>query len=82
MSTALSAKPCDLDFLCSLKNQKLIDDNKTPTTQYRIPEDIARLYLVGDPEGVGGIWLNRDENGKIEPPEITLQKIDKGEIYR
>jgi len=66
----------------ALKNQMLMDDNKPPMTARRIPEDIAKLYLIGDPEGVGRIWLNRDENGKIEPPEITLDKIDKGEIYR
>ena len=50
--------------------------------EYRFSKDIVKLYLMGDSGGVGGIWLNRDENGKIEPPEITLDKIDKGEIYR
>ena len=66
----------------ALRNQKLIDSGIAPNTGYRLPKDIARWYLVGDPEGVGGIWLNRDENGKIEPPHITLKRIDKGEIYR
>jgi len=28
------------------------------------------------------IWLNRDENGEIEDPQITIRKIDNGEIYK
>ena len=36
----------------AFRNQKLIDKNKTPKTSYRLPREIARLYLIGD--GVGG----------------------------
>ena len=66
----------------ALRNQKLIDINMTPSTPNRLPKEIAKMYLIGDPDGIGGIWLNRDENGKIEPPGVPLKRIDKGEIYR
>ncbi len=59
-----------------------MDRKVIPKTNFRLSREIARLYLIGDADGVGGIWLNRYEDGKIEPPDVTLRKIDVGEIYR
>ena len=63
-------------------NQKIIDRNLSPKSRDMLPKEIARLYLIGDPKGAGGVWLNRDENGNKEPAHITLCKIDNNEIYK
>ena len=63
-------------------NQKMIGRNLSPKSRDMLPKEIARLYLIGDPQKAGGVWLNRDENGNKEPAHITLWKIDNYEIYR
>ena len=61
--------------------QIMVDQGLPRKNRRNLPREIARLYLKGDPM-VGGIWLNRDENGNIEDQQTTLGKIDNGEIYK